>query len=94
MLRILLNFYLNIGYKKGWFSKILLKKGLKFVTSREDGTIIFNLSFVLLPVKINLVVEEQSHKKDALVAHVIGYVKIIFALLTKVVAFYIKASII
>lgn len=44
LLRILLNLYLDDGYKQDGFFESLLEKNLKFVLSREDGTVAFNLS--------------------------------------------------
>lgn len=58
VLRIALSFYLDVGYKKDRFSKILFKKGLKFVLSKNDGTIAFKLSFVLFLVEINPVAKK------------------------------------
>lgn len=63
----------------------MLKKGLKFVLSKKDGTIVFNLSLVLLPIKVDPISEKQGCKRDALVARGISCVEIIFVLLTKVI---------
>lgn len=71
-----------------------MKKRLKFVLSREDSSIDFNLDFILLPVKVNLILEQQGCKKDVLVTYDISYIEIILALLTEVVALYMQASII
>lgn len=47
-----------------------------------------------VPAEIGLILEKQGCKKDALVAHGIGYAKIIFVLLTEVIALYMQALII
>lgn len=74
MMGILLNLCLNIGYKQDGFFKTLPKKGLKFVLNRVDSTIIFNFSFVLLPVEINFVVKKRGRKRDMLMFHSISHV--------------------
>lgn len=48
----------------------------------------FNLSLVLLPAKVDPVIEKQGYKKDALKTCSIGRVEIILALLAKVVTLY------
>ena len=94
VLGIPLNLCLNIGYKQGGFSKTLPKRGLKFVSNRGDGTIVFNLSLVLFPADVDSIMEKQRRKRDKLVACDIGRVKIILVLLTKVVALYMQTPII
>lgn len=89
MLEILLNLDPDIGYRQSGFSKTWSKKSLKFIPSRRNDTVAFNLSLVLLPVKIDFIPKKQSRKRDTLVAHSIGYIKIIFALLIKVITLYI-----
>lgn len=72
----------------------MLKKSLEFVLSRRDSIFAFNLSLILLPAKIDLISEKQSYKKDMLITHGISRVKIILALLTKVIALYMWVFII
>lgn len=60
VLGILFNFCSNIGYKQGGFFEILLKKSRKFEPNKRDSIVIFNLSFVLLPVKVDFVAEKQG----------------------------------
>lgn len=43
---------------------------------------------MLLPVEVDLILEERGRKKDVLKAHSIGYIKIILALLAKIVVFH------
>lgn len=89
MLGISLNLYSDNHHKRGGFSKTLPKKSLKFVLSREGSSVAFNINLILLPVKIDFVIEEQSRKRDIFRPCGIGYVKIILVLLSKVVLFYI-----
>lgn len=89
MLRIQLDFNLDISYKQCRFLKTLLKKDFEFVLSNRDSIIAFYLSFVLLLAKIDFILEEQDYKKDELAAYDTSCIKIIFALLIKVVIFYI-----
>lgn len=58
LLGILLDLSLNANYKEDKFFKTLLKKDLKFVLSRKNGIIAFNLSFMLFPAKIDFVLKE------------------------------------
>lgn len=71
----------------------MLKKIFKFVTSKENDIIAFNFSLVLLYIKVDPILEEKSYKKDTLVVCNTNYIKIIFALLTKIVISYIKVFI-
>ena len=94
VLKIPFDLGLDVSHKQGEFSKTLLKEGFKFVLSKGDGIIAFNLSFVLLPAEVNPVFEKQSRKKDAFVVYGSDCIKIILTLLTEVIAFYMQASII
>lgn len=49
---------------------------------------------MLLPAKIDPILEKQSRKEDALVARSIGHIKIILALIIEVVAFHVGATIV
>lgn len=89
VLEIPLNFTLDTYYKCDIFFKTLSKKSLEFVSCKEDGTITFNLSLVLLLVEIDPIVEKQSRKRDAFKACGTGHVKKIFTLPTKIIALHI-----
>ena len=80
---------LDAGHKQGGFSETLLGKGLKFVLSRGDGIVAFNLSFMLLLAKVNLVSKKRGRKEIAFVARGFGRVEIILTLLTNIIALYI-----
>lgn len=67
----------------------MLKKILKFVLSNKDGIIIFNLSFILLLVEVDLILEKQSYQRNAFVICGIDYIKIVLILSTKLIIFYI-----
>lgn len=82
----------DTGHKSSRFSETLLEKSLKFILSRQNNTVTFNLNLVLLLVKV--ISKKQSYKKNALRAHGIGHVEIIPVLLTKIIALYIKAIIV
>lgn len=58
MLKIPLDFYLDANHKQDKYSKIFLKKGLKFNSSKKDDIVTFYLDFLLLLAKINLFLEE------------------------------------
>lgn len=89
VLGFLLNLYLDIGHKEDRFSRTLLENGLKFVPSKGNDTVMFNLSLVLLPAKVDPILEKQNHKKDALIAYGTGHIKIICILSTKVITLYV-----
>lgn len=88
-LEIPLNLCLDVGHKWGRFFEILLEKDFEFVLRRGDGIVVSYLSFVLLLAKINLFSEEQGHKKDVFRACGTGHIKIVFALLAKIVVLYV-----
>lgn len=88
MLKISLNLSPNTNYKYSGFSKTLLKKTFKFVLSKKNDIIIFNLSLILMLTKFNLILEKQSYKKDALIAYATDYIKIVLPLSTKIIALY------
>lgn len=58
VLYILLNFDQDIYYKYSRFYKTLTKKSFKFILSRGNGTLAFNLSFVLLTAEVNLITKK------------------------------------
>lgn len=89
VLRILLDFNTNASYKHCRFFKTYSKKGLEFVPNIENSIIVFNLSFVLLLIEVDPIIEKQSCKKNTFRTNGIGIVKIVFVLLTKVVVLYI-----
>lgn len=84
VLRIPLNIGSDISQKQSRFTKTLLKKGFEFILSKKGGTIEFDLNFILLSAKIDLVAEKQSRKKNAFKTCGIGHIKMIFILPTKV----------
>lgn len=90
----MLIFSSDASYKQDKFFKTQLKKGLKLALSKKNGTVIFNLSFMLLPAEINPNLEKQSRKKDELIAYSSSHVKIVFILSTKIIIFYMQAIII
>ena len=89
VLRILLNFCPDVSYKQVGFFETLPEKSFKFVSNRGDSTIVFNLSLVLLPAEVDPVIEKRGCKENALVIRSTGHVKMILALLTKVITLYV-----
>lgn len=89
VLEIPLNLCLNIYYKRNRFSKTLLNKSFKLISSIRNNTITFHLRLVLLPAEINFVAEEQSYKQDAFISYNTGRFEIILILPTKVITIYI-----
>lgn len=58
VLGILLNSNLNVGYKLGKFFGILSKKSFEFISNMRGSMVTFNLSYILLLVKVDLDLEE------------------------------------
>lgn len=94
VLRISLDLNLNASHKGNKFSKTLLEKDPELILSGRNRTIVFNISFVLLQMGVNHILKKQSYKKDALGAYGSGHIKIILALLMKVVSLYMGAIIV
>lgn len=94
ILRILLNLYLDTGYKQNWFCKILLEKNFKFSQNKKSVSVAFYLSLMLLSAKINFFPKKQGCKKDILAAYYTVCVKIILVLLTKVVILHMQVFIV
>lgn len=80
--------------KKNRFLEILLEKNLEFVLCKKDNIIAFNLNFMLLLAKIDLISEIQSRRKETLIVCNIGYIKIVLALLAKVIAYLMQTFIV
>lgn len=89
ILKILLDFCLNIDYKLDRFFQILLKKDIKFILIKKNNTVAFCGNFIFFSLKLDFFSEKQDYKKYALVIYNISYIKRIFAFLTKVIVFFI-----
>lgn len=94
VLGILFILSLDIGYKYNRFFKTLSEKSFEFIWSKGDNTIVFNLSLVLLLIKVDHVPEKQSYKQDALIFFTISYTIMVFAVLTKIVVLYLQTFIV
>lgn len=70
------------------------KKNIKFFPNGRDSIVAFKLSLVLLLAEVNLISEKQGRKKNTLGAHGTGHVEIVLILSIKVIALYIRATII
>lgn len=78
MLEISLNLSPDVCSKRNKFSKALLKDKIKFIQSGRNGTIAFNLSFILLLAEFNLILKKESYKKDVFIACGPSHIKIVF----------------
>lgn len=94
MLKISLDLNRDAGHKGGGFSKTLLEKSLRFVPSRGDSTVIFNLGLLLLPADVDLIPKEQGFKEDKLGTCDIGHIKMVLAMLIEVITLYMGAIIV
>lgn len=68
------------------------KKSPKFVLSRRNSTVVFNLDLVLLPVKVDLILKKRGRKRDALNVCSINHIKIVLVLSTKAIALHVRAT--
>lgn len=94
VLRVPFNLCPDLSHKRGRFSTTLSKTSLKFVPSKKDNTVVFNLSFVLLLLDLNPNGKKQGRKGDAFWACGTGCIKMVFTLLTEIVVFHMKIFII
>lgn len=94
VLRILLNLNSDASQKRVRVFKTLVKKSFIFVLKGWGGNIIFNLSFVLLLIEIDLIIEKQGYKRDTLVAYDSSCIEIVFVLVVEKIALYKNTSII
>lgn len=70
------------------------EKDLKFVENRRDDTVAFNLSFILLLMEVDPISKEQSCKRYILGVCSSCHIKIVFALLAKIIALHMGATIV
>lgn len=94
ILAIFFNLNPDIGQKQGKFSKILSKKGLKFISTKKNGLVALNLGLLLLPAEVDPIQKKQNYKKKTLMVYSICYIKMIFALSIKIIALHIGATIV
>ena len=94
VLRIPLDLGPDASYEQSRFFETWPEKDFKFVPSRKDSIVTFNLSFVLLQAEINPVLEERGCKRDAFMAHGSGCVEMILILSKEIIAFYMQAPIV
>lgn len=60
VLQIPLDLNPDTGDKSGRFFKALSKKSLELVLNKRDSIIIFNLNLMLLPSKVDPILEKQG----------------------------------
>lgn len=94
ILKIFYDLAIYIVYKRSKFSKSLSKKNFNFVLYKQTNFNLLNFNLLLLLTKVDSVFKKQYYKENILVICGIKYIKMIFALLTKVAIFYIQVFII
>lgn len=67
-------------------------KSFKFVLGEGNNPITFNPSLILLPTKVDFILEEQDYKRDAFLAFDFSSFEIVFVLPIEVITFYIQIS--
>lgn len=94
MLKISLDLNLDFSYKSSRFSKALPRNSLEFILCKRDGTIVFNLSLVLLLIEVNSILEEKDRKRYILGVCNISRIKMVLALSIKIVAPHVIVTIV
>lgn len=89
LLGILLDLSSDVSYEQCGFLKSFLEKSFKIVLSNKNSIIAFYLSFVLLLVEVDPILEKKSCKKDVLITRNIDYIEIVFKPLTKLIALHL-----
>lgn len=92
ILKISFNLALSRIYKISKVLKAFLKKELKFYP--YYWIIVLNIELVLLPLEVNLLTKKAGYKKDFIITLGISIIKVIVILVIKIVAFYIKLTIV
>lgn len=82
------------GHNQCIFHKTLLKKGLEFVPSKRDSTIMFNFGLVPPSPEIDPIAEGSNRKRYAIRTRGIGCIKMILALPIEVITFYVGTLVI
>lgn len=75
-------------YKSFSVAKIFAKKSFKFISKNKNVSLYFKciLTLILSPASIDTVLKKNSRKQDLIVVNSFSFVKIVFALLTKLIA--------
>lgn len=92
VLEVSFNFILDVIHKYSRFSETFPEKGLEFVIYGGNGSVMFDLSLMLVPAKVDSIREEQNYKKDAFMTLGSNNFKIVLALLIEVVRFHMGVS--
>lgn len=94
VLRVFFGFIPDVLYKQSGFPKTLFQKDPKFVSKRRNGPVAFDLSFMLLPTKTDLILKEQDYKRYMLITLDSNSFEKVLALLTEVIALHMQVFII
>lgn len=90
VLRLSLDFIPDTIYKGSRFSQVFPKEDFKLLATWVHGVVVINFILILLPAEENLVFEERCYKRYSLMALGFCFVKIVLALLTKVIALHVR----
>lgn len=94
VLRVFLDFTLDIIHKSGEFSQTFSKKGFKLFLTRGCNSVALDPILVLLQMKEDPVLKKEGCKKYAFVAFDSSHFEMVLALLTEVVVFHMRVSIV
>lgn len=92
VLEVSFNYTPDIIYKRSGFFKAFSEKDFEFVPSGKSGPVMFDLSPMLLSVKVDSIPKEQGCKRHAFVAFGSSSFEIVLTLLIEEVTFYIQVS--
>ncbi len=94
MLGVASSFAPDVADKRIGFPQALSSKGLKFFPGQRSDSVAFGPGLMLLPAMEDAVFQERRCKRYAFVALGLGGLKVILALLTKMIAFHVRVAII
>lgn len=92
ILRVFLDFTLDVIYKRLRVIKIFMEKDLEFRSRYENYSFALMTTLILGLVKAESPTKKQGDKWDTARAYGLSSIKVIFILLTKVVAVNIRFS--
>ena len=86
------DFCLVIIDKRSKISLGLMEKRLELVPRNQNQTFIFYFPFILLPTEVDTVSQKRGCKRNLVRSGGSADSKMVFALLTEVITFYVKST--
>lgn len=90
ILKVMFEFTLDIIYKSSRIAKVFLQKSLKLNSGYKNYFFTLMVVLILSPLVANHLLKKQSYKQSIFWTNGFSCVKMIFILLTKMVAIYLR----